>query len=261
MNREENKNAIALGNQTDLEQVKRVATILLETDIVETEFSPMIVQHPFTNTGFAFVQKEGALQTLNLTESEEDLRSWRETMKSAIQDVSDPYHLYMMINKPYALTFLKYAEPCLSQKDFSKILSSAWIMTEHSNSDNNVSKKELVSMFKKADPAILMRKEECKQLAALDDVITVYRGVTPHNARNIKALSWTLNYDTAKWFAERFNSKGTVYKAQIEKAHVFALFTSRNEAEIVLDPKYLQGIEIAVSQQEEVTELQMGGIS
>lgn len=33
-----------------------------------------------------------------------------------------------------------------------------------------------------------------------------------------------------------------MYKAQIDKEHIFALFNGRDESEVVLDPKYLKDI-------------------
>ena len=90
----------------------------------------------------------------------------------------------------------------------------------------------------------------------LDDVVTVYRGVTSYNAKNVKALSWTLNRDTAEWFAHRFDEHGTVYEAQILKEHICAVFLGRNEAEVIVDPKYLQGI---TPIQEQSEEFQMKG--
>lgn len=38
--------------ETDLDNVKAMAKIFLEIEIGETEMSPAIVQHPFTNSGF-----------------------------------------------------------------------------------------------------------------------------------------------------------------------------------------------------------------
>ena len=42
-----------------------------------------------------------------------------------------------------------------------------------------------------------------------------YRGVTTFNAKNVKALSWTLDRSVVEWFASRFDEDGTVYQAQI----------------------------------------------
>lgn len=45
--------------KTDLEKVKTVARALLMTEIHETEFSPAVVQHPFTSSGITILTKEG----------------------------------------------------------------------------------------------------------------------------------------------------------------------------------------------------------
>lgn len=227
---------------TDMFGVKSVAKMLLSIDIRKIKFSPSIVQHPFTNSGITMCQTENGPQWLNLCENPEDLAHWRGTLSQAIDKAENPWSIYMMLNTPYTLTFLKYAEPYLSTTDFSELLSASWIMTEYANSDAEVSKKQLIKMFRKADPAALMEEDELEQFASLDDTVTVYRGVTSYNAKNVRALSWTLDRETAEWFAHRFGEDGTVYEAQIDKEHIFALFNGRNESEIVLDPKYLEDI-------------------
>ncbi|MBO5021145.1 MAG: hypothetical protein J6D52_10820 [Clostridia bacterium] len=87
-----------------------------------------------------------------------------------------------------------------------------------------------------------MTPEERKQLDELDDVVTVYRGVTSYNADNVLALSWTLEYDTANCFAHRFDEDGTVYQAQINKKDILALFNGRNEAEVIVNPHCLKQV-------------------
>lgn len=147
-----------------------------------------------------------------------------------------------MITKPYCLAFLKYVEPYLSREDFSEILAAAWVRTEAPNADPNLTKNKLLAMFKKADPSILMDEDEYEQFKALHETVTVYRGVTSHNAKNIKALSWTLDFETAEWFAHRFNEDGTVYEARIDKEYIYALFNGRKESEVIVDPKFLREI-------------------
>ena len=97
-------------------------------------------------------------------------------------------------------------------------------------------------MFKATSPEYLMDAEELMQLQEMDDTVTIYRGVTSHNQKNIKALSWTLDRDKAEWFAHRFDEEGTVYEAQIDKENILALFNGRNEAEVIVDPRYLKNI-------------------
>ena len=178
---------------TDLDGVKQVASALLFTDIEKTKYSPMVVQHPFTNTGVTAISVEGSFQFLNLLENPKDLDMWRQSMRQQIHNAETPYQIYSLINSPYALTFLRFSEPYLSKEDFSSILADAWMKSEYANRDANVSKERLVSMFKHADRAKLMSDMERTQLDALADPVTVYRGVTNYNAKNICALSWTLD--------------------------------------------------------------------
>lgn len=144
--------------QTDLAKVKQTARSLLFTDIHETEFSPVIVSHPFTDSGFvASPNADGEIGLLNITESDADQRRWREYMGKLIDGAKSAYEIYMMITKPYGLTFLKYTAQDLSQEDLSNILASAWTRAEAPNMDVNVSKAKLLSLFKQADPTVLMR--------------------------------------------------------------------------------------------------------
>ena len=202
--------------KTDLEKVKSIARMLLLTPVHKTPYSPVVVQHPFTSSGIATAKKDGVLQIIDITESEENLERWQEWMKEWIKNAKSAYEIYMMTNKPYGLTYLKYAEPYLSKEDFSNILGDAWVRSENPNGDANVSKKELLLMFKQADKKALMTEEDYKRWESLDDTLTVYRGVTSHNAKNIKALSWTLDEKTAEWFAHRFDENGTVYLIRVE---------------------------------------------
>ena len=41
--------------KTDLDSIRATALALLMTDYHTTEMSPLIIQHPFTNTGFVQV--------------------------------------------------------------------------------------------------------------------------------------------------------------------------------------------------------------
>lgn len=231
--------------KTDLDAVKHVAVSLLHTHINETKFSPMVVQHPFTSSAFVGISNNGEMELLNILESSESKIKWQEFMEKQITNADSVYRIFMMVNKPYALTFLKLASKHLSFDDFSRILGDAWVMSENPNGDANVTKGELIGFFEAADPEVIMTPEERKQLDELDDTVTVYRGVTSYNADNVLALSWSLEYDTANWFAHRFDEDGTVYQAQIDKKHILALFNGRNEAEVIVNPHCLTQVMVA----------------
>lgn len=225
---------------TDLREVQTVAKWLLSQDIGKTPYSPMVVQHPFTSSGITMLP--GDEFPMDITKSPENLNRWREYMSKKIDSAATASCIGLMLNKSYGLTFLKFAKPYLSRADLSELLADAWTSAENPNMDVNVTKAELVKMFEESDREVLMTFEERIRLSELPDKITIYRGLTTFNARNVKALSWTVDKRKAEWFAHRFGENGTVYTAQIKKADVLAFFMGRNESEIVLNPKKLEQI-------------------
>lgn len=233
-----------MSQSTDLAGLKQFAKTLLQLDIQKTKMSPLVVKHPFTDSGIVGIQTpDGHLGIANLVENSKDLKTWREQTAGYIDQAETPYHVFMLITKPYLLGFLKYAKPYLSTEDFTRMLADAWIRSESPNDDPNLSKTKLLAMFKAADPSILMDDEERSRLQSLEDPVTVYRGVTSYNAKNVKALSWTLDENVAQWFAHRYGEQGTVYQAQIRKGDIYAIFTGRNESEVIVDPAQLVNIE------------------
>ena len=238
--------------KTDLAKVKRTAHLFLDLDVQLTDYSPMVVSHPFTNSGIVgFRDDDGNISFGNLIENPTNLTRWRQHVGEQIDQSETAYEIFLLINKSYYLAFLKYAAPALSENDLGQMLSSAWILNEMPNQDPNISKGELVNLFRSVSLEYLMDKEEFQQYQELEDPVTIYRGVTSYNAKNISALSWTLDRDTAEWFAHRFGEEGTVYEAQIQKSHILAFFGGRNESEVIVDPKHLEQIM-------EAPELEMG---
>ncbi len=226
---------------TDMTKVKSIARMLLWTDVHKTEYSPMVVQHPFASSGFMLFP--GDEFPIDITKNAENLNRWREYMGKKIEEATTASCISYMLNKTYGLTFLKFAEPYLSRADMSELLADAWIRSENPNMDANVTKSELAVMFEQADKSVLMTLEEMIRLSELDDIITIYRGVTPYNAKNVRALSWTTDIKKAEWFANRFGQSGTVYKTQISKAKVLAYFMGRGESEIIVNPKELKNLQ------------------
>ena len=238
---------------TDLDKVKFVAKQLVMVDLHLTDLSPLAVQHPFTATGLVPLYDQGKINVVDITKSQKELNEWQDQLKKQIDEAKDVHRIYFMVNKPYTLAFLKFAKPHLSITDYSELLADAWVRSENPNLDKNFTRKEMLKMFRDADPQILMDGEELKRLSELDDTVTVYRGVTTYNAKNVKALSWTLDQSTADWFAHRFGEDGKVYQAQIPKEHIYALFNGRGESEVIVDPKYLTDIAEAPEMEEDMT--------
>ena len=95
--------------QTDLAKVKQTARSLLFTDIHETEFSPVIVSHPFTDSGFvAYPNANGEIGLLNITESDADQRRWREYMGKLIDGAKSAYEIYIPTGRKSSFLGIPY---------------------------------------------------------------------------------------------------------------------------------------------------------
>ena len=93
---------------TDLEQVKLVAHALLDVEIQPTEFSPMIVSHPFTNTGIAALPDEqGNFTPADLLNDPTDLERWRKRVGEQIDKSKNVYQIFMLVNMLVSAATLK----------------------------------------------------------------------------------------------------------------------------------------------------------
>lgn len=147
------------------------------------------MSHPFTNSGFVGVRDvEGNLAIADLLNKPEDCCLWREQIGQYIDQADSAYQVFLLLNKPYMLTFLKYTAPSLSERDLGQILANAWILNEMPNMDPNISKRELVSLFRSVSPGYLMDEGELRQYQELEDTVTVYRGVTSYNAKKYQSI-------------------------------------------------------------------------
>lgn len=106
-------------------------------------------------------------------------------------------------------------------------------------------KSKVGKMFYLGDnPRMMMNAEELIEFNDLPESLKVWRGVNKSDECKVKDLisySWTLDYDTASWFANRNLysdiSSPLVFGLEINKEDVLAYFTRRDEKEIVIDPK------------------------
>lgn len=229
--------------ETDLEEVKSIAFLFLWLPPQETKFAPVIVKHPFTDCGIVVVRSsQQEHEQANILESESALSCWREEIGKQIKQARSVHELYPLVTKSYIFAFLKHTVNYLSPKDLSEILSRVWVNSECPNLDQNLSQRQKLALFQAADPVYLMDESECEKLERLEEEVTIYRGVTSYTAKSIRALSWTLDYETADWFAHRYGKEGRVYQARINREHIYALFNGAGEWEVIVDPKSLMGL-------------------
>lgn len=222
--------------KTNLESVKSVAMSFLYLDVKFDKKVPFVVSHPYFTTTVATAYEDGKPVMLDIT-TEDGLKKAREAVEKDVQKVDNCLQFLHMLRPPYLPAFFKYTAKYLNKEDFSRFLGSMWTLVEFPNADPTVSPAEFVMYFKQADKGALMDEEDYKKYWNLPDVLTVYRGVKPKG--NVLALSWTLSKKKVEWFANRFQSDGTVYRAKIAKEHVLAYFNCRSEQEVVLNYRKL----------------------
>ena len=169
---------------------------------------------------------------------------WQKQMEKQINQAGSIYEIYYLVNDAYKILFFDSVSKLLSKEDFSSLLADAWVSSDYANSDLNVSKKQMLLHFKNAEKSTLMTESEKQTFNELADIIVVYRGLSSNNKSNIKALSWTTSFGRAKWFANRWEDRGVIYAAEIDKKDVYAFFDRKNEDEVIVDYNKLQNIRI-----------------
>jgi hypothetical protein len=149
---------------------------------------------------------------------------------------------FVHINKPYRLLLLRLIMPIFDLNgEYEDILTYAWTSTEFPH-QSRVS--DLIEMFEKADQSKLMDGVDRQKFDQLPDEITVYRGLQDERAKR-NGLSWTTKKEIAIWFATRWKSpNGRLCVAVIPKSKVYMYTESRNENEVVLNPKHLKKVRV-----------------
>ena len=221
--------------ETNLDELKEIATALLYIDPEPVEQFPVFVIHPFFETRtMPYRDKNGKVHFYDIFEDKEKyaitLSEYAEIIKNG-----DINTIFAKILTKYHFCFLKFARKSMSKEDFEKYLAYSWIAAENPNQDKNVSISTFIRWFSVADRKNLMEKDELKYYDSLPDEVTIYRGVAVGRAE-AKGLSWTCNHKTAEWFASRFNQgnkKGYIIKGKIRKEDIFAYLNGRGEDEIL----------------------------
>ena len=217
-------------------EIYNIARMLMDVvPIIPNERIPIFCSHPFTD--FIHVPQtnnDKIDKTWDLT-NPEDFKEWRVVVLGRLRQ-SEVRGMFYITNKPYRLTFLKYAQPYLTKQTFSELFGDIWVTSENPNDDVNVSLRELVNWFRNADKKFLMDEKDYAAWKALPETMELYRGVGV--SRKQYGLSWTTNLEKATWFAHRFDKgpeMGYVQKAIVSKKDMLAYFQSREEEEVVVD--------------------------
>lgn len=217
--------------ETNLEQAKHVAIAFLNLEPKRVAPFPTLVYHPYLDCSMIPGINGGIV---DIFEDPQSFEAYKKKMESVIWN-GNLDTIFAYIRKPYQLSYLKHAKSFLSKKDFDTYLAYVWISSENPNQDVNVPIRTLISWFKQANRKYLMEPQELQYYNQLPPIVKIYRGVAVGRAQQ-EGLSWTCNYNTAAWFANRFNTankNGYIIQGEIRKEDIFAYFNGRNEDEIL----------------------------
>lgn len=219
-------------NQTDLEYCKKQAKFLFNLVPIEpVKDIPFFCQHPYTNSPYVCGKDK---QLGDASKDEKIRQAYQDLIFEYIDTRNDVYGILSLIRSPYYLFFFSLIKDGLSNKDYGELLKTAWTGEDNPNDDTNVKLYTIVSWFKKAEKTYLMDEEELEKYNSLPEKFKVYRGVGKGRKHN--GLSYTLDYDKALWFANRWGGdKNYIIECEVNKDDTFAYFDCRGEHEIVVN--------------------------
>lgn len=231
--------------KTNLSECRKLAFAFLNLEPKPIAGLPFFVQHPFFEcTKVPYNDADGNIKFADIFDEPDKLEESKKQITDQILN-EDLCGIFCRMLTKYHLSYLKYAKPYMSRRDFEEWLAHAWVSSENPNQDANVSISTLIQWFKSANREHIMSQTELEYYRQLPEVVTIYRGVALGRAEQ-QGLSWTCNLDTAKWFAHRFdtrNESGYVLKGKVAKEDIFAYFNSRGEDEILCNSKKVKNIE------------------
>lgn len=230
---------------TNLSECRKLALAFLNLEPEPINDLPFFVQHPFFDCKkVPYNDADGNIKFADIFDDPDKFEQSKKPIADQILN-GDLCTIFCRMLAKYHLSYLKYAKPYMSKKDFETWLAYAWVESENPNQDINVSIPTFIQWFKSANRKHIMNEVELQYYNQLPKTVTIYRGVAVNRAEQ-QGLSWTCNLDTAKWFAHRFdteNELGYVLKGEIAKPDIFAYFNRRGEDEILCNSQKVKNIE------------------
>lgn len=229
--------------ETDMKSLRKTAKMFLNFIPKKDELIPSTIHHPFISKNpITYLDENKIQQTIDIFEDVENYQKYIKKLEYRISKCKTVDKILSMIQQPYKLYYLFLNNHYLNAYDYSNCLKDIWMNTKFPNKNSKVSLDELLLMLKKADTRLLMTWKERKKYNSLPDYVTIYRGT--YKPMDYNSLSWTTDYDTAKFYAERFEEDGCILKAKINKRNIFAFFNSRNENEVVVNYQKIKDLEV-----------------
>lgn len=220
--------------QTNLDEIKRIAISFLYLEPKQIKELPMFVSHPFIQSTQLIL--DGS--SFDIFAEPDKYRKVMKKYEASIRSRVCAESVISLVQPVYRLVVFRYCARNLAEPDYSECLRNAWQASENPSTDPSISLKTILKLFDKADKNIIMNTKELHVFDELPDIVTVYRGV--HDLDNVsiakKGISWSLSKEKAVWFKERYGgTSGIAIQAEINKRYIQCYLNSMSEQEIILD--------------------------
>jgi len=132
--------------------------------------------------------------------------------------------------RPYRLQAFEEIQDLLSDREYWSLLASIWTDTENAWAHLDLWREFFSS--ERESREYLMSADEQMAYEGLGESVKVYRGYQV--GLNKEGIAWTIKREKAEWFANRFGKKGKVVEKKVSKKEIIAVFTARNEYEVII---------------------------
>ena len=123
--------------------------------------------------------------------------------------------LFTLIEKPFRMAYFLNIYDELEATEFLELFELVWSSCEYNF--NLLSNEDILQRIEEIRSIKNIKDKLIKKYNIKNDVITIYRGEADKSTSfNNGAISWTLNYDIASFFANRFRANNPkIYKANV----------------------------------------------
>lgn len=180
------------------------------------------VRHPLV---FSVPHFDGSNALLN-----KQLEVKKQAAKQMMEEKDYAGYIFLH-EKPYRYDSFREVCEKLSDQLYWEMLADVWTNSENIWQNRN-GWIQLLSESRPGKNQFFMDDEERLTYNALSDVVTCHRGYTP--GKNMNGISYTLSYEKAQWFANRFSKNGKVITLKVPKIKIFAYLSGRNEQEVII---------------------------
>jgi hypothetical protein len=205
--------------------------------MAQEELHPELKAHLYEIEGFGRCLKHPLVFSILYTEQmnailNEQYRVKNERAEKSLEEGDFSTYVWMH-ERPYRWEAFCNISSQLNNEDYWKLARSIWIDSENIWQLIPIIHDALTAKERLSSRSSMMTEDEREFLNELPDEVTVYRGAGKENR---KGYSWTVDKETAEWFATRLRNVGEVLTGRVKKSDIIAYISGRDEHEIIAVP-------------------------